>query len=157
MKLRYIPALALAVATPAAGQQDEMQHEGDHVVAAVRSVYDGVKRNLVRAADLVPEADYGFAPTPEVRTFGQLLGHVANSHYSYCAAALGEASPNEADIEKTVTDKAGLVRALQESFAYCDRAYAINDGQAMQMNGQRMRLWFWFRTRRTTTSITATS
>jgi len=145
MKLRLIPVVVLAVAAPAAGQQHqmqhEMQHEGDHVVAAIRSIFTGVKTNLMRAAEAMPEENYAFAPTPEVRTFGKLIGHVANANYSYCAGALGEASPNKANIEEAVTDKAGLVKALQESFTYCDRAFAIDDMQAMQMNGQRMRLW----------------
>jgi uncharacterized damage-inducible protein DinB len=141
MKVRIIPVLALAIATPAAAQQ-HMEHEGDHVVAAIRSVYSGVKTNLTRSAQQVPEADYGFKPTPDVRSFGQLIAHVANANYSYCAGALDEQNPNKVNIEETVTSKTGLVKALQESFAFCDRAYAIDDMAAMAMNGQRMRAWF---------------
>jgi uncharacterized damage-inducible protein DinB len=70
----------------------------------------------------VPEADYAFKPTPEVRSFGELVGHVANANYMICAMALGEKSPAAANFEKTVTAKAQLEKALADAIAYCDGA-----------------------------------
>ena len=55
------------------------------------SGYNSQKMNLTQSAEKVSEADYGFQPTKEVRTFGQMLAHVANTQFTYCAAA--KASP----------------------------------------------------------------
>jgi uncharacterized damage-inducible protein DinB len=148
MRLQYLPVIALLMAAPAAAQQHEMEHgehAGDHMVVAVRSVYDGVKNNVIRSAEQIPEADLAYRPTAEVRSFGQMLGHIANSNFSYCSAALGIDNPNAGRDIETVTDKAALVQAVTESFAHCDGAFAMNDMQIMQMTEgrmPRMKLWY---------------
>lgn len=96
----------------------------DAMITATRNQFGMIKNNLVKAAAKVPEADYGFKPTPEVRSFGELVGHVANANYMMCAAAAGEKSPSTSNIEKTVTSKAGLEKALAEALAYCDGVFA---------------------------------
>ena len=55
--------------------------------------------------------DYAFKPTPQVRTFGELIGHVTNGNFFFCSQARGEAPPSTADFEK-VTGKPALVKAL---------------------------------------------
>jgi uncharacterized damage-inducible protein DinB len=71
----------------------------------------------------MPEANYSFRPTADVRTFGELIGHLANEHYMICSGVKGEKNPQESvDYEKK-TAKADLVKALQESNAYCDAVY----------------------------------
>jgi len=85
-----------------------------------------VKDITVRAAEKMPEALYGFQPTPEVRTFGQLVGHLADSNVMLCSMALGE-KKEPWTVEKTKTSKADLVAALKESIAVCDRAFAQGD------------------------------
>lgn len=88
--------------------------------------------NLVESAEKVPEADYAFKASPDIRTFGQFIGHVANSQYQLCSAAKGEANPNAEDFEKTA-GKAALVAALKASGAYCAEVYgATTDVTAME-------------------------
>lgn len=96
-------------------------------VADTRALWTNVVRFITQAAKDMPESDYAFRPTPEVRTFGQLIGHLAGSQYLICAAALGEKGGAEDDIEKTKTAKADLVAALEASTEYCARAYAQAD------------------------------
>jgi uncharacterized damage-inducible protein DinB len=84
------------------------------------------------------DADYSFKPTDEVRSYGQIVGHVANANYMFCSTALGEKSPAAADIEKTKTTKADLVQALKDSFAYCDKAY---DGMTDTLALQKVKLF----------------
>jgi len=100
-------------------------------VAAIKPLYDSFRGWLIAAAQQMPEADYSFKPTPEVRSFGEILGHTANANYMFCAAALGEESPNKADYEKAAS-KAEIVKGLEASFTYCDKAYAMPDADAMQ-------------------------
>ena len=101
-------------------------------VAAVRAMWQGQSGYLLRAAEQMPDSDYAFRPVASVRTFGQIIGHVAGSQNLICAAALGEPSKSEDDIEKSMTTKAQLVAALRASTEYCRRAYAQNDVAAAQ-------------------------
>jgi uncharacterized damage-inducible protein DinB len=87
-----------------------------------RGVYHVVQKILLRAAEKMPEEGYGFQPTEAVRSFGGILGHVADSQYYFCSVALGEENPAP-KIEKSRTSKAELIAALGEAFTYCDRAY----------------------------------
>ncbi|GIU80320.1 MAG: hypothetical protein KatS3mg005_3558 [Bryobacteraceae bacterium] len=88
-----------------------------------------VKNNILRSAGKMPEENYSFRPTPEVRSFGQLLGHIADAQYLFCSAVVGKPNPAPG-IEKTKTSKADLVAALKEAFADCDPAFAgLTDAQ----------------------------
>lgn len=87
-----------------------------------KEAYGFVKSNLLGSAEKMPEESYGFRPTESVRTFGQVVGHVADSQYFFCSKVLGEESPG-GNIEKGKTSKADLVASLKAAFAYCDRAY----------------------------------
>ena len=80
-------------------------------VAGSKLVFNIMSGYLVRAAEQVSEADYAYRPVETVRTFGQLIGHVAGANYMMCAAALGEPARGEDDIEKTKTTKAEIGRA----------------------------------------------
>jgi uncharacterized damage-inducible protein DinB len=93
---------------------------------SVKAVFDMLKGNLSKTAEKVPEDVYAFKPTPDVRSFGQLIGHVADSNFSICAAAAGE-KPAQSGIEKSANAKAALVKALNESIAYCDKVIAGMD------------------------------
>jgi len=85
-------------------------------------LYGGMKLILLRSAEKMPEENYSFKPTDAVRSYGQILGHVADVEYSFCSVVLGEKNPLP-NIEKTKTSKADLIAALKDAFAYCDRAY----------------------------------
>jgi uncharacterized damage-inducible protein DinB len=125
MFVAEIPAVAVAQAplAPAAAPTNP-------AVASTRIVYEQVKGYILRSVEQMSEENYAFKPTPDVRTFGQMIGHVANDQYLFCSGALGEANPNSQDFEKTRTNKAGLAQAIRASFKYCDRAYQISDSQA---------------------------
>jgi uncharacterized damage-inducible protein DinB len=98
-----------------------------------KSLYRGVKQILLRSAEKMPEESYNFRPADSVRSYGQIIGHVADSQYLFCSAVLAEKNPVPG-IEKTKTSKGDLITALKESFAYCDRAYdGLSDASATQM------------------------
>ncbi len=97
----------------------------DPGLAAIKANWEGVIRNITLAAEELSEADYMYKPVATVRTFGELIGHIAGSQQMICAAALGEPQPPEDAVERSAKTKAALVKALKESTAYCARAYAI--------------------------------
>jgi len=100
----------------------------------IRSQWAGVKRNIKESAEQMPEENYNFKPTPDVRSFGEILGHVAGASYLICAGAKGEKSPFEEDhFEKTAKTKAQIVKATNDAIAYCDGVFAaLTDGTAGQ-------------------------
>ena len=97
-----------------------------------KAIYRGVKAIVLRSAEKMPEDKYGFRPTEVVRSFGQILGHIADAQYMFCSTVLGETNPRP-NIEKTMASKSDLIAALGEAFAYCDRAYdGMTDASASE-------------------------
>src|SRR6202040_1119677 len=92
------------------------------ITATEKGIYSFVSNAVIGAAEKIPQENYSFKPTPQVRSFGQLVGHVADASYMFCSTAMGEANPAK-DIEKTKTSKADLVAALQGGVAYCNKAF----------------------------------
>jgi uncharacterized damage-inducible protein DinB len=105
------------------------------ISGAIREGWDGAKRNLTRATEAMPDARFNFKPVDTVRTFGQIVAHVAGANYIFCAAARGEKAPYSEDhFEKTTTTKAAIAKALADSIAYCDAAYkSLDDRGAAEM------------------------
>ncbi|MEP7366691.1 MAG: DinB family protein [Acidobacteriota bacterium] len=106
--------------------------EANPLTADAKSFWAGMKANNLKAAEKMPEAEYSFKPTPEVRSYGQLVGHIADGNRLFCSIAKGEAyTPS---IEKSKTSKADLVAALKDAIAFCDAVYdSMTDAHATQM------------------------
>lgn len=108
------------------------------LAADAKTMHMTIRRNLAEAAQAMPAEEYSFRATPDVRTFAQLIGHVVNANWFFCSQAKEEKSPATANYEQ-LTDKAALVKALNDSLAYCDEVYsATTDGnftRAVQMQG----------------------
>ena len=122
-------AVALAQDKPAATPPQN----NNPLSAFNKYAYGHVKDILLRSADKMPEENYNFKPTDTVRSYGQIVGHVADAQYLFCSIALGEKNPAP-KIEQTKTSKADLIAALKEAFAYCDKAYdGMTDTSASQM------------------------
>ena len=121
--------LALAAGLPAGAlaQQPATRRAAapaDAGITALRTNWQQVTANIVKSAEEFAEADYAYRPVATVRTVGEMIGHVAGSQFSICAAALGDPARAEDAVEKSATTKAALVKALKESTDYCGRAYA---------------------------------
>src|SRR6266568_9026850 len=129
-------ATAFLLALPAAAQQPLPRPPSANPVSdSLRSQWNGVKRNIKESADLMPEENYSFKPTPEVRSFGAILAHVAGASYVLCASARDEKTPYAEDyFEKNATTRAAIVKATNDAIAYCDAAYtAVTDATAGDM------------------------
>lgn len=107
--------------------------------AEVRGQWNTVSKYLMRAAEAVPDSSYAYKPVATVRSFGQLVAHVAGSQMMFCASVLGEPVPKEDDFEKRTMSKAELVAAMDASNKYCARAYTVPSAQlngSVEMFGQ---------------------
>jgi uncharacterized damage-inducible protein DinB len=122
-QMKTIIVVALAGALTAAAQNP--------LSADARSLYNTVKGEVLRSAEKMPEENYSFRPTPEVRSFGQLIGHVADAQYEFCSPVKGENRPSS--VEKTAKTKAELIAGLKQAFAYCDPLYSsLTDATAAE-------------------------
>ncbi len=98
-----------------------------------KGVYTMLSGVVIAAAQKMPEENYSFKPSPDVRTFGQLVGHLADSQGFFCATAAGD-TPPAGGIEKSKTSKADLVAALKDAVAYCNKTYAaMTDAKGSEM------------------------
>src|SRR4051812_31681533 len=118
-----MPVVALMLASPVMAQTATPASS----MGAAHNIWKVAHDNVMKSAEQVPEEKYSFKATPEVRSFGELFGHVAGSEFMFCAAALGEAPRPENAVEKLKHSKAELIAALKESAAYCERAYTQSD------------------------------
>lgn len=125
----------LALAVPAAhAQMAQGAPQTISLSAGLQRSYEGIKRNLTEMSEKMAEADYTFMTTKDVRTFGQLMGHAANAQFNACAAARGMANPNQGNDNEKKATKAEFVKALADSFAFCDDAFkALTDASAVEM------------------------
>jgi uncharacterized damage-inducible protein DinB len=127
MKKTLITIVALSMSTASSAFAQFNEHTA---TSAMKSEWQMLSGWIAKAADQMPEADYAFKPTPDVRSFGQLIGHLAGSQDYICAAALGDtAGPPEDAVEKTMTAKAQLVAAFKASTDRCVRAYTQQDAE----------------------------
>ncbi len=109
------------------------QEKSDNPFSAInKHSYERTKGILLRSAEKMPEENYSFKPVDSVRSFGQIIGHLADAQYLFCSTASGGKNPG-LNIEKTKTSKADLIAALKDGFAYCDKVYdAMTDAAATQ-------------------------
>lgn len=131
--------LACAVASAASGFAQETPKSpapgasANPYTSDTRSMFGGIQKILLLSAERMPEEHYSFKPVDDVRTYGQIVGHVADSQYAFCSKVIGEKDPR-LNIEKTKTSKADLMLALKDAFGYCSRVYdALNDVSGAEM------------------------
>lgn len=98
-----------------------LQAQSNPFTDDAREHYAFIKPSLIRAAEKMPEENYSFRTVPEVRTFAEMIAHVADGQLLMCAVVKGETVKADARTKKS---KADLVAALKASFDYCDPVYA---------------------------------
>jgi len=132
-RVLMLVVLVIFATLPAAAQaQGGAAPATGPVSTMLKGSFDTISRYITASAEKMPEENYAFKPTPEVMSFGQLLTHVAATHFSYCSRVKGEANPNAGgDIEKK-TAKADIVKAFADSVAYCAPLYAMSDAAALE-------------------------
>jgi len=113
--------------TTGAGYADALSPS---MAAVAKAMHATIRRDLAEAAENMAADEYAFKPTPEVRSFGELVGHVANANFFFCSQAKGEKSPATANYEKGA-DRA-VLKALNDSLAYCDDVYAATTDSNFQ-------------------------
>jgi uncharacterized damage-inducible protein DinB len=128
---KLLPTLLLCLLALPALSQEKPPSDNPFTAISKRN-YERTKGILLRSAEKMPEESYSFKPVDTVRSYGQIIGHLADAQYLFCSTASGEKNPG-LNIEKTKTSKADLIAALNDGFAYCDKVYdSMTDAAAIQ-------------------------
>jgi hypothetical protein len=111
--LLAIPAVALA--------QEQMKPPSGPITMSGQLVkaFDNMQKDIAEAASRMPEDQYGFKPTPEIKPFGQLVAHLAIAQFRDCAILKGEPSPKKDEKEEATRTKADAIALLKASTDYC--------------------------------------
>jgi len=128
--------LGIVLAIPAAAQTAQPSSPKDPIAMWLHNAFNNNRRNIEKSAEKVPEEQYGLRPGPqiEVRTFGQILGHLANFNYLWCSQAKGEKNPAQGSDYEKLSSKALLLRTLNDSFTYCDAVYSsLTDASGLEI------------------------
>jgi uncharacterized damage-inducible protein DinB len=99
------------------------QPGSNEMTAALHTSFGEVSGLVIKAADLIPADKYAYRPAPSVRTFGQLIAHVADAYSYYCARGAGREVKWSDAIEKGNTDKATLAQKLKQATDACRATY----------------------------------
>jgi len=131
MRKAFVFVLAVSFAVPVAAQQPSANPISD----GIRSQWNGAKRNILQSAELMPDANWDYRPVDGVRSFSELLAHVAGASYAICAASKNEKTPYAEDhFEKNAKGRAAIVQATKDAVAYCDAAFAaLTDANAGEL------------------------
>jgi hypothetical protein len=127
VRVTRIAAVMALTAAGVSAQAPPAQQAPTTIPIAIQRAYATIKTNLTQAAEKMPEADYGFKPStmPEMRVYGALFAHIAQSQFGTCSTVNGVPNPMMGrQLETELTTKADIVAALAQSFALCDTAYA---------------------------------
>lgn len=150
-KSAVIAACCASFVTAAAAQQARQggapTPPPESVSAEVNGFYTRIAGFITRSAEMVPEEKYTWAPTPEVRSFARLFGHIVDDNNGACWANAGLTAaparldnPANNDSAAQKMSKADLVKALQDSSALCEKAFkAVNNTNMMEIPGGRGR------------------
>jgi uncharacterized damage-inducible protein DinB len=76
---------------------------------------------IMKSADAMPESKYSYRPTKDVRSFAELLDHVADISYILCSSVKGEATPATVN---AAGSKTKMEARLKGAFDYCDGVYS---------------------------------
>lgn len=145
MRMCHILAAAIAIDTLSGVASAQTSDGGfdkalsTSLAASAKALHATIRRDVAEAADAMPAEDFAFKPTPEVRSFAQLVGHLVNANFFFCSQAKGEASsPSTTNFER-VADKAALIKGLTDALAYCDGVYQSTTdadfNQTVTLNG----------------------
>jgi uncharacterized damage-inducible protein DinB len=120
--MRFLAAVIILLSSSAATGQTPRPPQT--FAMFLQGQYATLKRNITGSAEKMPAEHFAFRPTPEVMTYAELIAHVLDVQYSFCAAVKGVPSPAAKDVAKTTTTKAAVIQLAKDSFAFCDDAMA---------------------------------
>ena len=130
--------VAFSVVSAAAQMSMPAAHQGPALppttgpASEVQRSYSTLKPNVIKAAEKMPDADFQFKPTPDIRTFARVVNHVTEAQFHTCGVLNGNKEFGKPPAD--TADKATIIAALKASYDECDKAYAaLTDANISEM------------------------
>jgi uncharacterized damage-inducible protein DinB len=136
MKYLGILALAALLLPVAAGAQDSAMIPNP-ITSLMKQQVVRYGQLQVAGAEAMPADKYAYRSTPETRTFGQLVLHVAQFNNMMCARISGMTAPDIKDLKDT-DSKDKLVAAVKGSFDFCTTALSGLDDSTLGQSAGKM-------------------
>ena len=98
--------ICVSAASPSRAQTTDAgfdQALSPSLASVAKAMHATIRRNLAEAAEAMPAEDYNFKPAPQVRSFGQLIGHLAAGNILFCSQAQGAAFASTPTAQTTET------------------------------------------------------
>ena len=113
------------------------------LVTEVKNIYTGVQNNIVKSVEQFPADKLTWQPTPAVRSWARLIGHITDDNNGACWMLAGDAqAPARIDTQDNQESPANklskddLLKGLKESVERCTRAFgAVTDANLAERNG----------------------
>ncbi len=102
------------------------QQTRNPVSTVLRDALPGRQKNTVAAIEEMPADKFGYKPTPEQMSFGEMAAHIIEGNNFFCANAGDVPQPKVEDLKGT-EGKEKLVAAVKASFNFCADALAKAD------------------------------
>jgi hypothetical protein len=133
MKRVLFAAVAVWFAAGVCGASSAQGPAAVGPAAEVQGTYNRLKPNVIKAAEKMPEADYQFKPTPDIRTYARIVNHITEAQQHTCSALNGTTFDAKT-VPSDTADKATIVAGLKASFDVCDKAYgALTDANVAEL------------------------
>jgi uncharacterized damage-inducible protein DinB len=133
MKISRAIIVALVLPIGLGAQQAPAGQAANPITTVFRARTMNFQRNLAQAFDSIPEAKFGYKPTPAQLTIGFIAQHLASDNYFFCnnfgttKATVPEKDTATPDSVKATWPKDTLVAKLKASFSFCENAFAQLD------------------------------
>ncbi len=99
----------------------------------VLTAYNRLKPNVIKAAEKMPEADFQFKPTADIRTYARIVNHITEAQFHTCTTLNGTKFDPKS-VPGDMADKATMVAGLKASYEECDKAYgALTDANILEV------------------------
>jgi hypothetical protein len=139
--LLALSSVALQAQQPPAQPQPPAPLPG--IITEVKNAYTAIQNNIVKAAEQFPADKLTWQPTPAVRSWARLIGHITDDNNFSCWLLAGEtqapARVDPLDNQESPANKLSkddLVKGLKESVERCNKAFAaVNETNMGERNG----------------------
>ena len=147
-------SVSLGAQSPTVAAQPQQQQPPPPLpglITEVKNIYTGVQTNIVKSVEAFPADKLTWQPTPAVRSWARLIGHITDDNNGACFALAGDAQApprvDTMDSQESPANKLSkddLLKGLKESVERCNKAFAAvsdaNMAERVSPTGRRSKL-----------------
>ena len=115
------------------------------IAEELRREWASSRRQMVAIAEAMPAEKFHFKPTPEVRSFGEIVAHFAGENLAWMETVAGVPDSGRGARITNLQDRGEILRAVSEYFDYGATVLAnLTDQTALEtvpLMGRRLPRW----------------